>query len=68
MPFTYKPLWKLLIDKDLKKNDLIDEINISRSTLSKLSHDETVSMDIIERLCSYLKCDIKDIISFQEKK
>ena len=61
MEVSYKKLWKLLIDKDLKKND-IRRIPLSPSTISKLNRGELVSMEILVKLCRFLKCDIGDIV------
>ena len=55
-------LWKLLIDKGLKKTDLKAIANISNSTLAKLGKGEYVSMEIIERLCRALDCNVEDIM------
>ncbi len=62
MKITYKKLWKLLIDKNLKKTDLIEGAGISTVTLAKLGKDESVTTDILLRICTYLKCDISDIM------
>ena len=62
MPFSYKPLWKLLIDKELSKKKLMDETGISKSTIVKMVPGEQVSMDILDRLCNFLECDIEEII------
>jgi len=64
MPFSYKPLWKLLIDKEMSKKDLMNCTGISKSTIDKMGRGEQVSMDIIERLCIYFSCKIEDIICF----
>ena len=61
MGVTYKLLWKLLIDKDIKKTKMGEAIGISTSTLSKLNKDEYVSLDVLVRICNYLKCQISDI-------
>lgn len=61
MPMSYKKLWKLLIDKDLKKKDLRDLACISQTSMAKLSHNENVTTDILVRICEALKCDIGDI-------
>lgn len=61
MPISYKKLWKLLIDKDLKKKDLRDLACISQTSMAKLSHNENVTTDILVRICDALKCDIGDI-------
>ena len=54
MGVSYKRLWKLLIDKEIKKTKMGEAIGISTSTLSKLNRDEYVSMDVLVRICSYL--------------
>jgi len=67
MGVSYNKLFKLLIDKNMKKTELIKLADISSSTLAKLSKNETVSMDVILRLCQVLKCDIGDIVEIVEK-
>ena len=70
MAISYNGLWKLLIDKNMKKMDLMDKVGISSSTLAKMSKGETVSIMILEKICDRLDCDFGDIISFErtEKK
>ena len=63
---TYKPLWKTLIDKDMKKMDLVEDGTISRGTLAKMSKNQKVSLDVIERICSRLHCRIEDVIIYDE--
>lgn len=63
MAFSYKPLWKLLIDHDMTKKELMQATGISKSTMDKMARGEQVSMDIIDRLCNYFSCEINDIIS-----
>ncbi len=58
---SYKRLWKLLIDKDLKKKDLASVAGVSQSSIAKMSRGETISMDVILKICSALDCDIGDI-------
>lgn len=62
MAFTYKPLWKLLIDKEMSKKQLMEKTSISKSTMDKMGRNEKVSMEILDRLCSYFSCEISDII------
>lgn len=62
MKFSYKKLWKLLIDRDIKHNELIEKTGISRSTFYKLKRDENVTTDILLKICIYLDCDISDIM------
>lgn len=61
MSVSYKGLWKLLIDKDIKKSEMREGVGISTSTLSKLNHNKYVSLDVLVRICTYLKCQISDI-------
>ena len=62
MAFSYKPLWKLLIDRDMTKKQLMQVTGISKSTMDKMGRGEQVSMDIIDRICNYFDCDIEDVI------
>ena len=66
MPVCYDNLWKTLIDKKLKRTDLIELCGISSNVLAKLGKDEPVSMDSLEKICVALNCDIIDVISFVE--
>lgn len=68
MGFTYKPLWKLMIDRDMSKVDLRDALGLSPSTLAKLSKDENVSMDVLERICRYFNCRLEDVVEYVSKK
>ncbi len=67
MKITYKKLWKLLIDKNLKKTSLLSLAGISSVTLAKLSKDENVSTDILIRICQSLNCQLTDIIDSEEE-
>lgn len=62
MAFSYKPLWKLLIDNDLSKKELMKKTEISKSTMDKMYRGEFVSMEIIDRLCNYFECNVEDVI------
>jgi DNA-binding Xre family transcriptional regulator len=62
MAFSYKPLWKLLIDRDMTKKQLMQATGISKSTMDKMARGEQVSMDIIDRICNYLDCSIESVI------
>jgi DNA-binding Xre family transcriptional regulator len=66
MAVTYKKLWKLLIDKDMKKKDLQSLAGISAASITKLGKNENVNMDIIEKICIALKCDVSDILEITE--
>ena len=62
MAVSYKKLWKILIDKDMKKQDLQKSAGVSWGVITKLSKGETVSMDVLIKICKYLGCDIGDIM------
>ncbi len=64
MATSYKKLWKLLIDKDMKKQDLAKAAHISNYTISKLTKGENVTTDILGRICDALECNIDDIVEF----
>ena len=65
MKVSYNGLWKLLIDHEMKKMDLIEELGISTSTLAKMSRGEPVSMQILAKICDKLNCDFGDLASYQ---
>ena len=67
MHANYKKLWKLLIDKDMKKTDLLTVANISSNILAKMNKGENVSMDSLQKICKALECDVGDIVTFEEK-
>ena len=58
----YKKLWKILIDKDLNKQTLSQVANISASTLTKMSKNESVNTDMLVKICNALDCEIHEII------
>lgn len=62
---NYKPLWKLLIDKDMTKADLRNETSIARSTMVKMANNEYVAMDVLVRICTALDCGMDDIVEIE---
>ena len=62
MAVSYKKLWKLLIDKDMKKKDLQAMAGISWASVTKMSKGENVSMEVLLKVCKALNCNIGDII------
>ena len=64
MAASYKKLWKLLIDKALKKKDLAKIANISNYTVTKLTRGDNVTTDVLGRICEALDCSIEDIMEF----
>lgn len=67
MSICYNKLWKLLIDKGIKKIDLERKTGLSRSTIAKLSNGENVNTDVLERICKALNCQISDIAEIKEE-
>lgn len=67
MAVSYNKLWKLLIDKKMTKNALRIKADMSSSTMAKMSKNETVSMDVMLRICKVLDCNIGDIIDATEE-
>lgn len=66
--FSYKPLWKLMIDKDINNQEFMDKVNISKSTFYKLKNSKNVTTDILLRICNEFECDLSDIIECIEEK
>lgn len=62
MAISYNKLWKLLIDKSMKKKDLMNLAELSTSTLAKMGKNQHVSMDVILRICKVLECNVGDIM------
>lgn len=62
MEANYKKLWKLLIDKDLKRTDLIKKAGVSSNIIARMGKGELVSMESIKKICVALDCDVGDII------
>lgn len=67
MPVSYKKLWKLLIDKDMKKKDLCQAAGISPSSIAKLSKNENVTTGVLVKVCKALNCDIGDIMEIVDE-
>lgn len=61
MTITFKPLWKLLIDRDMTKEDLRLATGLSPATIAKLGRDGNVTTSVLARICTFLHCDIADI-------
>ena len=62
MKVSYKRLWKLLIDKDMKKKDLVKVAHISTYPINKLNRGDNVNTDTLVKICSALNCSIEDIM------
>ena len=61
---SYKPLWKMLIDKDMNKKELAEKCGLSTSSLTKLTHSESVTTNMLCKICKVLDCDFKDIMTY----
>lgn len=66
MGFSYKPLWRLLLEKDLTKTQMREQLGISPATLAKMGKDQYVSMETLDKLCSYFKVQPNEIIEWKE--
>lgn len=66
MVISYDKLWKMLIDKKMTKNALRLQAEMSSSTMAKMSKNETVSMDVLLRICKVLDCEFDDIIEIKK--
>lgn len=67
MAISYKKLWKLLIDKDMKKKDLQQLAGISAASVTKLGKNENMNTKIIEKICVALQCDVSDIMEMADE-
>jgi len=66
MSVSYNGLWKKLIDNHMQKKDLVEALSISSATIAKMGKGDSVSLDVLERICVYFDCDIGDIMSFEK--
>ena len=66
MAVSYNNLWKLMIDKKINKSELCKSVKISSSTMAKMTNEEMVSLQILEKICAELECNIGDIMEFIE--
>lgn len=66
MQISYKRLWKLLIDRDIRKKDLAVMAGISTSSITKLTNNENITTDVLLKICCALECDFSDILEIVE--
>lgn len=66
MALSYNKLWKLLIDRNLTKTQLHELTGLSKSTISKLSNEENVNTNVLEKICISLDCEIADIVEIKK--
>ena len=62
MAVSYKKLWKLLIDRDMKKKDLAEKAKISNTSIAKMGRNENITMDVLVKICTALECELGDIV------
>lgn len=66
MAVSYNNLWKLMIDKKINKSELCKSVKISSSTMAKMTNEEMVALQILEKICAELECNIGDIMEFTD--
>ena len=66
--FSYKKLFKKLVDLDMTNNELMEKANISKSTFYKIKNGQNVTTDVLLRICNALECNIEDIIEINDIK
>lgn len=63
---SYKPLWHTLIDRGIKKMELVNMVGMSRATLSKLNNDNYVALEVLDRICQELDCPIEAVVEIKK--
>lgn len=65
--FSYKPLWRLLLEKDMTKTQFREALGIGTAQLAKMGKDEYVSMEVIDKICSYFEVQPNDVIEHKKE-
>ena len=65
MAVSYKKLWKLLIDRDMKKKDLVKLCDISKYTITRMNNGENISVETVAKICNALGCSFDDIMEIE---
>lgn len=65
MVVSYTGLWKILLEKGLQKQDLVEHAGLSSATVAKMGRGEPVSNKVLEKVCAYLECSVNDIIRYE---
>lgn len=68
MAFTYKPLWRLLLENDLKKTEIKEQLGLSSATIAKMGKDEYVSMEVLDKICAHFNIQPNEVIEWKEPK
>ena len=64
MAISYNKMWKLMIDRNMKRKDLKEQAEVSQNVMARLSKNQPVNMETLEKICVALQCDIGDIMEF----
>ena len=64
MNISYNKMWKLLIDKNMKRKDLKEQAEVSQNVMARLSKNQAVNMETMAKICKVLQCDIGDVMEF----
>lgn len=64
MSISYNKMWKLMIDKNMKRKDLREKAAVSQNVMARLSKNQAISMETMEKICGVLGCDIGDVMEF----
>ena len=67
MTVSYKKLWHILLDRDMKKKDLKEKADLSEYNMKRLAHDENVTIETLAKICKALNCSIDDIVEYSEE-
>ena len=62
---TFDPLWKLLIDRKMSKNELAKVTGLSKSTIAKMTNGESVTLEVVARICDHLRCSLSDVVEIK---
>lgn len=65
MNVSYIGLWKLLLERGLQKQDLVEKVGLSSATVAKMGKGKPVSNKVLEKICKFLNCSVNDIISYE---
>ncbi|MEF3311389.1 helix-turn-helix transcriptional regulator [Paenibacillus sp. GYB004] len=65
--FSYKPLWMMLVDREMTKTEMREALGLSSSTLAKMGKNEYVSLEVIDKICSYFGCTPNDVIEHKKE-
>lgn len=68
MPFSYKPLWKLLVEHELTKTEFREKLGLSTATLAKLGKDEYVSLEVIDKICTHFGVQPQEIMEHKKNR